>query len=243
MSLNTALLKLLYCRVNFHLKDSSAPTSSDCLTEAWWRAKPCSDFVHFYILVLCLQLSQSVPDSETIQRIRLPSPNMNLRPNQMCHVAGWGVADAGRAVDDLRVVGVSVVDQNVCKRQWSISKWIPRLPANVICAGGYGTLNGFCNVSFFVRFWNFVNTLCIFCYKNMKTFLFYRVILVVLWCATGSLLVLYLLQMNGVWTNAFPMSTQTCPSSFPGSTRFSVTMVVKCNNLTQSFASAHLHCI
>ncbi|KAM8744869.1 granzyme B-like isoform 1-T1 [Acanthopagrus schlegelii] len=95
--------------------------------------------------IMLLKLSQSVPDSETIQRIRLPSPNMNLQPNQMCHVAGWGKTEAGTDVDDLRVVGVSVVDQNVCKQQWSIAKWIPRLPANVICAGGYGTLNGFCN--------------------------------------------------------------------------------------------------
>ncbi|XP_036971487.1 duodenase-1-like [Acanthopagrus latus] len=88
--------------------------------------------------IMLLKLSQSVPVGRTIQRIRLPPPNMNLRPNQMCHVAGWGVADAGRAVDDLRVVGVSVVDQNVCRQQWT---WIP---ANVICAGGYRTLRGAC---------------------------------------------------------------------------------------------------
>ncbi|KAM8744870.1 granzyme B-like isoform 2-T2 [Acanthopagrus schlegelii] len=133
--------------------------------------------------IMLLKLSQSVPDSETIQRIRLPSPNMNLQPNQMCHVAGWGKTEAGTDVDDLRVVDME---------------------------------------------------------HSMDSA---TVILVVLWCATGSLLVLYLLQMNGVGTNAFPMSIQTCPSSFPGSTRFSVTMVVKCNNLIQSFASAYLHCI
>ena len=76
----------------------------------------------------------------------------------MCHVAGWGVADAGRGVDDLRVVGVSVVDQNVCKQQWS---WIP---ANVICAGGYRTLKGACFVSFLAIFGKFMNTLHIFLY-------------------------------------------------------------------------------
>ncbi|XP_036969434.1 complement factor D-like [Acanthopagrus latus] len=158
--------------------------------------------------IMLLKLSQSVPVGRTIRRIPLPPPNMNLQPNQMCHVAGWGVADAGRAVDDLRVVGVSVVDQNVCRQQWT---WIP---ANVICVGGYRTLRGAA-----------------------------LVILAVLWCAMGCLLVSRLTSAGVVGTNAFPMSIQTCPSSVPGSTRFSVTMVVKYNNLTQSFASAHLHCI
>uniref|UniRef100_A0A671UGA5 Peptidase S1 domain-containing protein n=1 Tax=Sparus aurata TaxID=8175 RepID=A0A671UGA5_SPAAU len=121
----TAAHCLLYCKVNFHLIDSSTPTSTDYT-------------VRSHILVLCLQLSQSVPVGGTIQRIRLPPPNMNLRPDQMCHVAGWGVADTGTLVDDLRVVGVSVVDQNVCRRQWN------GIPANVICAGGYKTSKRAC---------------------------------------------------------------------------------------------------
>ena len=97
---------------------------------------------------MCLQLSQSVPVGGTIQRIRLPPPNMNLRPNQLCHIAGWGVTEVGTGVYDLRVVGVSVVDQNVCRRQWSNI----HLPANVICAGSYGTLKGACYVSFLSSF-------------------------------------------------------------------------------------------
>ncbi|XP_030288810.1 granzyme B(G,H)-like isoform X1 [Sparus aurata] len=74
-------------------------------------------------------LSQSVPVGGTIRRIRLPPPDMNLQPNQRCHVAGWGETEAGRGVDDLRVVGVSVVDQNVCRQQ------VDGISANVICAG------------------------------------------------------------------------------------------------------------
>ena len=174
-----------------------------------------------------------------IQCIRLPPPDMNLLPNQMCHVAGWGVTEHSdeRTVDDLRVVDVSVVDQKVCTRQWD------EIPANVICAGGYKTRKGFCKVRFLSVFGKLLNTYDILLYQNIKIFPFYRVILVVLWCATGWLLVSYLSQMNCVGTKAYPMSIQTCPSSFPGSTRLSVAMVVKCNNLTQSFASAYLHCI
>ncbi|KAM8746179.1 granzyme B(G,H)-like [Acanthopagrus schlegelii] len=92
--------------------------------------------------IMLLKLSQSVPVGGTIRRIPLPPPNMNLRSNQMCHVAGWGVTETGSDVNDLRVVGVSVVDQNVCRRQWS--KTGLNLPAHVICAGGYKTLEGAC---------------------------------------------------------------------------------------------------
>ncbi|XP_030288802.1 granzyme B(G,H)-like [Sparus aurata] len=94
--------------------------------------------------IMLLKLSQSVPVGGKIQLIRLPPPNMNLQPNQMCRVAGWGETEAGRGVDDLRVVDVSVVDQNICRHQWSNAGWIPRLPANVICAGGYQTFKGAC---------------------------------------------------------------------------------------------------
>ncbi|XP_036971484.1 complement factor D-like [Acanthopagrus latus] len=89
--------------------------------------------------IMLLKLSQSVPVGETIQHIRLPPPNMNLRPKQLCSVAGWGVTEAGRLVDELRVALVPVINQKVCRRQWD------EIPDHVICAGGYRTHNGFCN--------------------------------------------------------------------------------------------------
>ena len=190
-------------------------------------------------MILCLQLSQSVPDSETIRQIQLPPPDMNLQPKQLCHVAGWGLTETGSGVNDLRLVGVSVVGQNVCRRQWSNV----HLPANIICAGGYKTRKGFCNVSFLSFFGTLLNTCHILLYQNIKIFPFYRVILVVLWFATVWLLVLYLSEIVAVVTQDFPMSTQTSPSSVPGSTRLSVAMIVKYNKLIQSFASAYLHCI
>ena len=163
---------------------------------------------------------------------------MKLQHNQVCQVAGWGVTEAGRGVADLRVVDVSVVDQNVCRRQWS------GIPANVICAGGYQTLKGACNVSSLSTSGKFMNTYHVFfLYQNIEIFPFYRVILVVLWCATGWLLVLYLTEIKVAGTHVFQMSIQTCPSSVAGSTRLSGTMVVKCNNLTKKLALANLHCI
>ena len=101
---------------------------------------------------------------------------MNLQPNQLCHIAGWGEAEAGTVVDDLRVVSVSVVDQNVCRCQWD------GIPANVISAGGYRTLKEVCFVSFLSCFWNVYEHIMYFLCQNIKIFPFYRVILVVLWC-------------------------------------------------------------
>ncbi|XP_030288800.1 granzyme B(G,H)-like [Sparus aurata] len=94
--------------------------------------------------IMLLKLSKSVPVGGTIQRIQLPPPNMNLQPNQKCSVAGWGRTEQSdqHTVTDLRVVDVSVVDQNDCRRQWYKSKL--NLPASVICAGGYKTLKGAC---------------------------------------------------------------------------------------------------
>uniref|UniRef100_A0A671UG46 trypsin n=1 Tax=Sparus aurata TaxID=8175 RepID=A0A671UG46_SPAAU len=191
--------------------------------------------------IMLLKLSQSVPVGGTIQHIRLPPPNMNLKHNQLCHVAGWGVTEAGRDTDDLRVALVSVVDQNVCRQQWSNVGL--NLDDNVICAGGYKTNNGNCNVSFLSVFGKFMSTIQPFLFQNIKIFPFYRVILVVLWCTTRWLLVLYLSEIHFVGTDAYLMSIQTCPSSVPGSTRLSCKMVVNYNNCTQSIASAYLHCI
>uniref|UniRef100_A0A3Q1FY23 Trypsin alpha-3-like n=1 Tax=Acanthochromis polyacanthus TaxID=80966 RepID=A0A3Q1FY23_9TELE len=61
--------------------------------------------------------------------------------NANCYVAGWGkTKTGGHVVNELRVVKVSIIDQQVCQDRWDKI----RLPANVICAGGYGTKAGFC---------------------------------------------------------------------------------------------------
>ncbi|XP_065326845.1 duodenase-1-like [Pelmatolapia mariae] len=89
--------------------------------------------------IMLLKLSTPVQPSKTIQFIRLPFHEMTLNENEKCQVAGWGKIDTrGNAVDDLRVVDVSVISPQVCWREWG------GLPANVICAGGYNTPKGFC---------------------------------------------------------------------------------------------------
>ncbi|XP_068582050.1 anionic trypsin-2-like isoform X2 [Cebidichthys violaceus] len=91
--------------------------------------------------IMLLKLSTKVSLNGRVQTIPLPTSEMNQQEN--CQVAGWGAIETGgRAVDDLRVVDVSIINLGVCKEKWPEIK---PFPANVICAGGYETDKGFCS--------------------------------------------------------------------------------------------------
>ncbi|XP_044055040.1 mast cell protease 8-like [Siniperca chuatsi] len=87
--------------------------------------------------IMLLKLSKEVQLDRRIQLIQLPSFEMNIKDNEKCSVAGWGLTRNG-STNELRVVDVSVINPQVCEEQW------PGLPGNVICAGGYKTTKGFC---------------------------------------------------------------------------------------------------
>ncbi|XP_026200675.1 duodenase-1-like isoform X1 [Anabas testudineus] len=89
--------------------------------------------------IMLLKLSRKAPLNNRVQTIQLPESGMNIQENQQCLVAGWGMTKTyGHIENELRMVDVSVINLDVCKYKW------PGLPANVICAGGYGTNKGFC---------------------------------------------------------------------------------------------------
>uniref|UniRef100_A0A3Q0SF81 Peptidase S1 domain-containing protein n=1 Tax=Amphilophus citrinellus TaxID=61819 RepID=A0A3Q0SF81_AMPCI len=89
--------------------------------------------------IMLLKLSRKAQLGCHVQIIQLPCAEINLKENEICQVAGWGkTRTGGENVDQLREVDVSVINPQVCREQW------PGLPANVICAGGYGTNKGFC---------------------------------------------------------------------------------------------------
>lgn len=70
---------------------------------------------------------------------------MKIKDKSNCRVAGWGgTISQGKTVNELNAVDVPVVNLKVCREQWAQIKF--NLPANVICAGGYGTDKGFCQV-------------------------------------------------------------------------------------------------
>ncbi|KAL7396870.1 hypothetical protein ABVT39_012748 [Epinephelus coioides] len=91
--------------------------------------------------IMLLKLAEKARLDNRVQTIPLPTPETNIKENQRCSVAGWGyTSTGGGAVDDLRVVNVSVMNLQDCKEKWS---GLP-LPDSVICAGGYETDKGFC---------------------------------------------------------------------------------------------------
>ncbi|XP_036072872.1 granzyme-like protein 1 [Oryzias melastigma] len=89
--------------------------------------------------IMLLKLAKKAPKGNNIKTIPLAEMNMNLKENQLCSVAGWGkTKNRGHSVDALRMVNVTIIDQTTCKKSW------PKLPNNVICAGGFKTKKGFC---------------------------------------------------------------------------------------------------
>ncbi|XP_013883435.1 granzyme B(G,H) [Austrofundulus limnaeus] len=89
--------------------------------------------------IMLLKLSGRVHQSNRIRAVPLPTSKMNLKENEKCSVAGWGrISTFSSNVDDLRVVNVSIINPNICKKEWGY------LPSKVICAGGYKTYQGFC---------------------------------------------------------------------------------------------------
>lgn len=90
---------------------------------------------------MCLQLCKKVQEDNRLQIIQLPSSGNHIRENEECEVAGWGFNRTdGKNVNDLRVVGVTAISLGTCKKEWE------GLSDNVICAGGYDTNKGFCQV-------------------------------------------------------------------------------------------------
>lgn len=75
---------------------------------------------------------------------KIPNKGHRVEPKLKCQVAGWGKTETQESVNDLLVADVSTINITVCKKQWR--KVEVDLPANVLCAGGYGTKSGACQV-------------------------------------------------------------------------------------------------
>ncbi|KAM4628685.1 granzyme B-like [Polymixia lowei] len=91
--------------------------------------------------IMLLKLNRKAKLSKTLKTIKLPSQDKSTKTNTKCLVAGWGLNETGGGtVNELQVVDVSTIDLKVCQREWKPFT----LPANIICAGGYGTDKGAC---------------------------------------------------------------------------------------------------
>ncbi|XP_027146042.1 LOW QUALITY PROTEIN: mast cell protease 1A [Larimichthys crocea] len=105
-----------------------------------WCSHPDYDDEKLENDIMLLKLSQKFKLDNSVQTIQLPTSGMNIRDNEKCQVAGWGMTKTnGPDVDKLRVVTVSTINKQVCEEQWD-----GQIPYNVICAGGYNTTKGAC---------------------------------------------------------------------------------------------------
>ncbi|XP_070817246.1 duodenase-1-like [Chaetodon trifascialis] len=92
------------------------------------------------IMLLKLSRKARLGKKKTIKPIQLPSREINLKDKKNCRVAGWGgTSSHSGVVNNLEEVDVPIIKLEKCQRMWHYT-----LPANVICAGGYGTKKGFC---------------------------------------------------------------------------------------------------
>lgn len=102
-----------------------------------------SKSVNLLCYYIFLQLSRKVHLGKKvlIKPIKLPTHEVKLKEKKKCSVAGWGFDQTGgEVVDDLREVDVPVINLQKCRQEWS------KIPPNVICAGGYSTKKGICQV-------------------------------------------------------------------------------------------------
>lgn len=88
------------------------------------------------------KLSEKVKMNKGVKDISLS--RKPVKPKTKCQVAGWGRIENQKTVNDLLVTDVSTINITVCKKEWNKVK--EDLPANVLCAGGYQTKSGACQV-------------------------------------------------------------------------------------------------
>ncbi|XP_050933112.1 duodenase-1 isoform X2 [Lates calcarifer] len=92
--------------------------------------------------IMLLKLSRKARSSKkvSIKSIQIPIRPIKLKDNSTCQVAGWGsTITRGLSVAELRVVDVPIINLKTCQKEW-----YNKVPANVICAGGYDTKKGIC---------------------------------------------------------------------------------------------------
>ncbi|XP_059196385.1 mast cell protease 2-like [Centropristis striata] len=93
--------------------------------------------------IMLLKLTKKARLNKRLQPVQLIKPGKKVNKKEKCRVAGWGwTRTGGKVVNVLQDVDVSIVNLTVCKAEWSSIS--VNLPANVTCAGGYGTNKGFC---------------------------------------------------------------------------------------------------
>lgn len=79
-----------------------------------------------------------------MNRIRLPSPHIDLKPGTVCYVMGWGdTSNYGNRPTELMETATTIVKRNLCRTLWR-----GKVSPNMLCGASRNTtLQGVCAVS------------------------------------------------------------------------------------------------
>lgn len=94
-----------------------------------------------------IELKEEIKFSSTVQRIKLPDPDYQLKDGTMCLVTGWGETESKKSRNVLRGAKVPIFNQEKCVNIYRNSYYGPPT-SNMLCAGfeknEKGTCRGYC---------------------------------------------------------------------------------------------------
>ncbi|KAG7327573.1 hypothetical protein KOW79_009179 [Hemibagrus wyckioides] len=117
-------------------KDRSALTRTEVKL---YHIHPMYDSENLLGDIMLLQLNKTIKKTKDISWITIPKKqNQDVKANQVCSIAGWGKqSDNGRSSDRLMEADVTVMDTQICEKQWGE----PFSVSSVVCSKSRG---GFC---------------------------------------------------------------------------------------------------
>ncbi|KAM6331889.1 LOW QUALITY PROTEIN: serine protease 57-like [Alca torda] len=88
-----------------------------------------------------LKLNESATLNKYVKRIRLPRPDIDLKPGTVCYVLGWGdTSNYGDRPSELMETGTTIIKRSLCRTLWR-----GKVSPNMMCGASRNTtLQGVC---------------------------------------------------------------------------------------------------
>nr|XP_014432408.1 duodenase-1-like [Pelodiscus sinensis] len=80
--------------------------------------------------IMLLQLSHNATLTREVELLRLPTGHCRVCPETLCNVAGWGMTSLTTTTNTLREVNLSVVADDLCKKEYH-----NYFPSTMLCVG------------------------------------------------------------------------------------------------------------
>uniref|UniRef100_K7FM35 Peptidase S1 domain-containing protein n=1 Tax=Pelodiscus sinensis TaxID=13735 RepID=K7FM35_PELSI len=80
--------------------------------------------------IMLLELSHNATLTREVELLRLPTGHCRVCPETLCNVAGWGMTSLTTTTNTLREVNLSVVADDLCKKEYH-----NYFPSTMLCVG------------------------------------------------------------------------------------------------------------